>query len=63
MGNKTDRKRERQDQIKEVPVGITRNLAFTPSEIDLCLVALLAVRTGEMSSLLQASVFSFEKQK
>ena len=28
-------------------MGITRNLAFTPSETDLCLVALLAVRTGK----------------
>lgn len=42
-------------------MGIKRNSAFTPSEMDLCLssVALLAVRTGEISLLLQASVFLF----
>lgn len=41
------------------PVGITRSLAFTPSEMDLCpsAVALLAVRFWEISSPRQASGF------
>ena len=63
MGEQERQKTRETGSNQGGPLGITRNLAFTPSETDLCLVALLAARTGETSSLRQASVFSFEKQK